>query len=619
MENQNQVLGLPESQELDRPVRNSALPSPHYGGYYGAGEDAEENHVREYLRAVRKHLWLIIGITLATTMATGVYVAQKPDIYSAGTRVQVDLENNPASGASKNGTVVINSPTSDPTYFNTQLQNLSSQGLLRRVVKTLDLEHNQAFLKPIATQRSTWQNILHVVGMDDKEPRKPVDNQLRLTKLAPATPSEDLAEAQQLEPYVNRLQLGLKVEPVKETRVGSYTRDTRLIDVTLNDTNPEVAAKIVNAAADTFVLSNLEKKTENNANAGDFLQKRVAELQSQIREGEERLANYDRDHQILSLDGTKNTVVERLAGLNSQLLQAENDRKQAEAELRAAQAPGAAAALTSKDGKDDLQAKLATLKQKRTELLVENTEQWPEVKEVDKQIASVEQQLKDLHQQASTTLLTNLNTHYQQALQREKAIRDAFEKQRADTVTQNESAINYRINQQEVDTNKQLLDGLLQRSKENEVVLNGTPNNISVVDYALAPGKPIGPERLRNIMLAFFLALAGAIGLAVFLEYMNDSVRSTDDVDKWLRLPSIGEINTHKGLSTILSNNFNEAETMSLINRHEPSGLHIMTSGTLPPNPAELIGSDQMNRLLRLLEPQFTQIIIDSPPIGSFT
>jgi len=149
MENQNQVPSLPESQELDRPVRNSSLPSPHYGGYYSSSEEGEENHVREYLRAVRKHLWLIIGITLAATFAAAVYVAQKPDIYSAETRVQVDLESNPASGSSsKSGTVVINSTTSDPTYFNTQLQNLSSQGLLRRVVKTLDLEHNQAFLHP---------------------------------------------------------------------------------------------------------------------------------------------------------------------------------------------------------------------------------------------------------------------------------------------------------------------------------------------------------------------------------------------------------------------------------------------------------------------------------------
>ncbi|HZI48273.1 MAG TPA: hypothetical protein VFD75_10800, partial [Pyrinomonadaceae bacterium] len=419
------------------------------------------------------------------TALVALYEIRKPDIFAAHARVQVDLENNPASDAGKNGTIVINSPTADPTYFNTQLQNLSSQGLLRRVVKTLDLEHNQDFLRPSQTQRSVWQNLAHIIGMDEKQPPKPVDNQLRLTKLAPATSSDDLEEAQRLEPFVNRLEAGLKIEPVKETRGGSYDRDTRLIDVTLSDTNPQVAAKIVNVFVDTFVLSNLEKKTETNANAGDFLQKRVAELQSQIREGEERLVNYAKDHQILSLDGNQNTVVERLVGLNSQLLQAENDRKQAEAELRAAQAPGAAAALTTKGDKNDLQDKLAALRQKRAELLVENTEQWPEVKEIDQQIANAEKQLNDSNRNAATTLLTNLNTKYQQALEREKSIRKAFDEQRGETVTQNESAINYRIIQQEVETNKQLLDGLLQRSKENDVVLAGTPNNISVVDYAL--------------------------------------------------------------------------------------------------------------------------------------
>src|SRR5262249_2538896 len=131
---------------------------------------------------------------------------------------------------------------------------------------------------------------------------------------------------------------------------------------------------------------------------------------------------------------------------------------------------------------------------------------------------------------------------YQQALDREKSTREAFDKQRGETLTQNQSAINYRIIQQEVATNKQLLDGLLQRSKENDVVLAGTPNNISVVDYALAPRRPIGPDRFRNMLLALFLGLSGSIGLAIFLEYMNDSVRSADDVDRWLRLPAIGVI-----------------------------------------------------------------------------
>src|SRR5256714_7095443 len=556
MENQNRVLGPPESQELDRPVRNSALPSPHYGGYYGSGEEGEENHFREYLLSVRKHLWLIIGITLAATMAAAVDVAQQPDIYSAGTRVQVDLESNPASGASKSGTVVINSPTSDPTYFNTQLQNLSSAGLLRRVVKTLDHEHNQAFLHRSAEQkRTTWQNLLHMTGLDKKsaeEKNGKESNLLSLTgTVAPATAREDLVEAKRLDPYVHILQLGLKVDPVRETRTSSYNKDTRLIDIKFTHGDPQVAAKIVNAIADTFVLSNLEKKTETNASAGDFLAKRVADLQADIRTDEEKLVNYAKEHQILSLDGSQNTVVERLAGLNQALLQAENERKEAEAALRAAQAPNAASALAAKDAKalEDAESKLAALKEKRSQLLVNNTEEWPEVKEINQQIVALEKQVSDIKTRATSALTTNLETRYRQALDHENALRADFNKQRGETLTQNEAAINYRIIQQEIETNKQLLDGLLQRSKENDVVLAGTPNNIYVVDYAVTPDVPIGPQRIRTMIMALFLSLAGGVGIAIFLEYMNDSVRSTEDVDRWLRLPSLGVIPAVGGMA----------------------------------------------------------------------
>jgi capsular exopolysaccharide synthesis family protein len=736
-----QPFALPEPQDLDRP--KSATPSAPlapYTGYasYGDMEGAEENHFREYLRAVRKHMWLIIGLTLIATAAAAVYVAQKPDIYTAQTRVQVDLESNPMSGATKSGTVVINSATTDPAYFNTQLQNLTSPGLLRRVVKTLDLEHNQAFLRPSANQsRTVWQNLLRMAGLQKRTPEKkdgPDANQLSLTgSVAPATAREDLVEAKKLDPFVRMLQLDLKVEPVKETRTSSYSKDTRLIDIKYTHGDPQVAAKIVNAIADTFVLSNLEKKTETNATAGDFLQKRVAELQADIRNDEERLVNYAKTHQILSLDGSQNTVVERLAGLNQQLLQAENERKDAEAAFRAAQSPGAASALAEKDSKsrEDAESKLAALKERRSQLLVNNTEEWPEVKEINQQIATLEKQVSETKTRATSVVTTNLETRYRQALDREHAIRTDFDRQRGETLTQNESAINYRIIQQEIETNKQLLDGLLQRSKENDVVLAGTPNNIYVADYAIAPDYPVGPQRLRSVIMALFLSLAGGIGLAIFLEYMNDSVRSTEDVDRWLRLPSMGVIpaiggftkrrllpsraltvrngngNGHgspellfnvegrsalaeayrhlrtsvllstpghapktllvtssvpaegktttavntavslaqtganvllvdadmrrprlhtifetgnaRGLSNILSDDLSEAEVLSMIVQHDPTGLNILTSGAIPPNPAELIGSEQMRRLINTLEGTFAHIIIDSPPIGSFT
>lgn len=735
-----QPFALPEPTDLDRP-QVAPPPAPAlnpYSGYAGYAdmEGADENHFREYLRAVRKHMWLIVGITLLATAAAAVYVAQKPDIYTAQTRVQVDLESNPMSGATKSGTVVINSPTTDPAYFNTQLQNLTSAALLRRVVKTLDLEHNQAFLRPSAGQnRTVWQNLMRMAGIQRVTPaeQKGKDSyELPLTgTVAPATAREDLVEAKKLDPFVRLLQAGLKVEPVRETRTSSYNRDTRLIDIKYTHGDPQVAAKVVNAIADTFVLSNLEKKTETNATAGDFLQKRVAELQSSIRSNEERLVNYAKTHQILSLDGSQNIVVERLAGLNQQLLQAENERKDAEAAYRAAQSPGAASALAEKDNKskEDVESKLAALKERRAQLLVSNTEEWPEVKEINQQIASLEKQLGETKTRATSVVTTNLETRYRQALDRERAIRADFQRQQGETLTQNESAINYRIIQQEIETNKQLLDGLLQRSKENDVVLAGTPNNIYVADYAIVPDNPIGPQRMRGVIMALFLSLAGGIGLSIFIEYMNDSVRSTEDVDRWLRLPSMGVIpavgglakrrlfpsralarrnghghespellinaesrsalaeayrhlrtsvllstpghapksllvtssvpaegktttavntalslaqtganvlvmdadmrrprlhtifglNNGRGLSNILSDDLSEAEVLSMISQHEGTGLNILTSGPIPPNPAELVGSEQMRHLIKTLEGTFTHIIIDTPPVGSFT
>ena len=162
--------------------------------------------------------------------------------------------------------------------------------------------------------------------------------------------------------------------------------------------------------------------------------------------------------------------------------------------------------------------------------------------ETNQQIATLEKQATELRTRAAKVLTTNLETRYRQALDRENALRADFNKQRGETVTQNEAAINYRIIQQEIETNKQLLDGLLQRSKENDVLVAGTPNNIYIVDYALTPDSPIGPQRIRSVIMAVFLALGVGIGLAIFLEFMNDSVRSSEDVDRWLRLPTIGVI-----------------------------------------------------------------------------
>jgi capsular exopolysaccharide synthesis family protein len=709
---------------------------PASGKSYGAeGDEAERVQILDYWRAVRKRLWLVAGICVLTTALATLYMVRRPDVYTAEAEVQIDLENNnPALGAAKNSSVIM---VNDPAYFNTQLQILTRPRLLRQVVQKLDLEHDPAFPRPQVGQRSSvWSGLRRIAGLGGaKKKAAPTAEEEEAAPSAASSSGasrEDLAENKRLAPYVQEIQRNLKAEPVKETRLPS--KETRLINISYTGADPRMAAKIVNAIADSFVLQNLEKRTDTNANTGNFLQKRTAELQSLIRSGEERLITYAKNHQILSLDASQNTVVERLAGLNRQLLEAENERKMAEAAYRAAQRPGAAVALADEAVKQIAEGEtdLAKLRQRREQLLVEDTEQSPEVTEVSRQMALVEKHIAETRARASVTVTTNLETRYRQALDREGALRAAFDRQRGETLTQNEAAVNYRIIQQEIETNKGMLDGLLQRSRENDVVLAGIPNNITVADYANTPDEPIGPNRALGVLLALFLSLVCGVALALLLEYLDDTVRSVDDVEERLGLPALAlipsvgalsrrrllpnmkagalqaaggdaagqsellinadprsllaeafrhlrtavllstaghapksllvtssqpaegktttavnmaislaqtgaqvllvdadmrrprlhaifELENRRGLSSILASDMSEAEVLGTVAQHEGTGLHVITSGPIPPNPAELIGSEQMRRFLASVTSSFTHVVIDSPPIASVT
>ncbi|MFN2514182.1 MAG: Wzz/FepE/Etk N-terminal domain-containing protein, partial [Pyrinomonadaceae bacterium] len=154
--NPSRELAKREPNGIQKPTDIGATPHSYN---YGVDPNAETDvHLLlDYWRAVRKRLWLVISIVVMITMLSVLYVTRQPDIYEAEARVQVDLEDNAALVGK---TPYLIGPTNDPVYFNTQLQILTSPGLLRRVVKTLDLEHNPDFFKvSSAPRRSTWETV----------------------------------------------------------------------------------------------------------------------------------------------------------------------------------------------------------------------------------------------------------------------------------------------------------------------------------------------------------------------------------------------------------------------------------------------------------------------------
>lgn len=720
------MVSVPESTDIAKPIETRQMPYP---GPYHMDVAEDKVHLLDYWRSIRKRLWLVIGITVLLTSLVAIYMSRKPDTYEAKSQVQVDPERVNPSLMDKDNAVTYVGSGSDPSYLGTQLQVLTSDGLLRNVAVKLDLENNKDFLVTKAQKsNSLFESFKRTIGLGEKEKPKTTDE---VPVATTSSNAENLEDAQRLAPYVKALRLNLSVEPVRESRL--QTKETRLIDCIFRHNDPVIAAKVVNTLAEEYVEQNKKRKEKSTGETSDYLKKRIEELRTDVKKDSDALAKYAGDNNIVSLTGEDTLVVNKLAALNTSLIKAENERKEAEAQFNAANTEGGGEALvkdeTLRRFLDEVDLAIARLEQQKAQLLIENTEEWPPVKETENQIKVLEERKANALKQAGANRLVVLKTRLNQTSEVEKKLKEAFESQKQLAIGQNQAAINYGMIKARKDTNEKLLNDLQEKQKQNDIQQVGTPNNVSVVDYSIVPEEPIGPRRLISVMMAFVLALAFGCGLALFLEYLDDTVRSTEDVENLLRLPALAVIpsidsssrkrlllaganqvdnptgivqsellikadsrsslaeayrqlrtsvllstaghapktllvtssvpsegktttavntaislsqtgasvlvidadmrrprihsifqkDNREGLSTILSREMTENEVLSVIKRYENSSLHLLSSGPIPPNPAELIGSDQMRRLIKTLERNFTHIVIDSPPIASFT
>ena len=508
-------------------------PSPvsDQGGPVGFQEPIieEEPHLRDYWRVLHKHKQLIGACVLGVVgLATLVVFLMTPQ-YTAETTLLVERK---APQALKvEGAQADALGPDEYDYYKTQYEILKSRALAAQVIQEHNLEQHDWFVKKeqkglfagLWTQIRSW-----------------------LERTSTKTPGEDQStvDPRVMKTYLNQLQ----VKPFPRTR---------LVKVLFTSPDPALSARLVNAHATAFMHYGVELRTRANIEAQQFLEEKLVELKERVEKSEAALNDYRRDKGILSLDEKENIVVDRLSDLNKRLTEAEADRIELEAQVRLVRKRDYASLPSVLESEliHLLKGQLVPLEAEYAQLLARFKPDYPKVVQLKAQIEETRQRINT----EIARVVAGVESAFLAAEGKEKSLREKMEEQKTATLGLKDASVNYAILAREVDTNRQLYDSVLQRMKEMGVAAELRSSNVSVVDKGEIPQSPSKPQKGLAIFLSSLVGLLGGVGVAFFLEYLDNTIKTPEEVQRHLGLPSLGVV---PDFATIAPTAGREAKTL---------------------------------------------------------
>jgi len=468
-----------------------------------------EPHLYDYLLILRKHQWLIVSFMLAVVTIVSIATFRMQPVYVATTRIELGREN--ANILPFQGTDSYDYMLDLENYIETQSKILTSETLALQTIRT-----------GVLTGQPQFQN---------------------------SDPSSEAIATGSLANQKRPPELAAFLGSLSVRRVPN----SRLMDISFEATSPELAAQVVNAHIRNFIDQNRRSHYDATTAATTWLTDQLDELKIKVKNSEDARLDYERKNQIWELDDKQNLTTQRLSEISRQLIEAQGDRMRKQSLFEFAKQGDADLVPQIRDsvGVQDLLRKRSDLNGLYTEAINQYGPNFPKVQRLQSQLKEIDQNL-DREKRA---VLVRLGSEYHEAQQREELLTRTLDQQKTEANLMSGRMVQYNILKRDAEADKALYDGLLTKLKEAGISAALQSSNIRVVDPAMIPSFPSRPAKARNVALAFLVGLVGGIGLAILREYMDNTVKTPDDVETLARLPSLAvvpafEDSKHEGRRT---------------------------------------------------------------------
>jgi succinoglycan biosynthesis transport protein ExoP len=533
-----QDLQATSAPQMDAP----SLPVP--GG-------AQPVHLLDRLAALLKHrriagaaFVIVVGVMMVQTYS------QVP-MYRTSSRVMIQDERTTAVG-----NLNANDPAfweeSDP-YYNTQYSILRSRGLARRVVHKLQLQNHPLFNGSAPKRQG--------IGIMIADARRKIPSSVQgVLHRQPATPAEPPApdEAAAESGVISQFLGGVRIVPEQKTR---------LVEIVYESSDAQFAALAANTLAEEYTVQNLELRLATYQKNLRWLSEEVAKQEKKVSDAEAAMTQYRTDQNALSLGDRQNITIARLNALNETVTRQRTDRLQKEATYNqlksvdpASDAADAFPVVAATPGVVEAKNRLTDLMAERARLSSRYLPSHPEMQKLDIQIKNAHDTLTAQR----ARVIESVKNDYESAVAAERSFAASLEQQKHEAMDLDRKSGSYVVLQRQADSDRQLWQSLLQQQKELQVVSNSRSNNVQVMDRAEVPGAPFSPNTRREWFTAMMAGILIAFGLAFGIEYLDDTVKTPEDVSKRLGLPLLGLVPAIRGtrvplLSETVPHDFGEA------------------------------------------------------------